>query len=164
METLWAPWRIGYIIGEKPEGCIFCVKAAEDRDAENYIVWRGRRCFVILNIFPYNNGHVMVVPYAHVASLEDLDPETSQELMSLTQQALGVLRRTMRPAGFNIGINLGAAAGAGVADHVHIHVVPRWVGDTNFMPVLSDTRVISQSLESSYTLLHDEFVRTASKT
>lgn len=162
METLWAPWRIGYIIGEKPQGCIFCVKPAEHRDAENYIVFRGQYCFVMLNLYPYNNGHLMVVPFAHIASLEDLDAETAREAMSLTQQAIRVLRRAMRPTAFNVGVNIGEAAGAGVADHVHIHVVPRWTGDTNFMPVLSDTRVIAQSLESSYTMLQREFADSIS--
>jgi ATP adenylyltransferase len=161
METLWAPWRIGYITGAKPRGCIFCDKPAEGRDAENFIVFRGLSCFVILNLYPYNNGHLMVVPFAHIASLEDLDAETSQELMRLTQQAIRVLRRTMRPSAFNVGVNIGEAAGAGVAGHVHVHVVPRWAGDTNFMPVLSDTRVIAQSLESSYTILQRAFADPA---
>jgi ATP adenylyltransferase len=114
-----------------------------------------------LNLYPYNNGHLMVVPFAHIASLEDLDAETSQELMRLTQQAIRVLRRTMRPSAFNVGVNIGEAAGAGVAGHVHVHVVPRWAGDTNFMPVLSDTRVIAQSLESSYTILQRAFADPA---
>jgi ATP adenylyltransferase len=161
MEILWAPWRIGYIVGEKPQGCIFCEKPAEQHDAENFIVWRGRLCFVMLNRYPYNNGHLMVVPFAHIASLEDLDTETSQEMMSLTQQAIRILRRAMRPAAFNVGVNIGEAAGAGVAGHVHLHIVPRWDGDTNFMPVLSDTRVIAQSLESCYALLQPEFADSA---
>jgi ATP adenylyltransferase len=157
MDRLWAPWRIGYITGEKPEGCIFCSKLEEHRDAENFILYRGDLCFVILNLFPYNNGHLMVVPNAHLPSLEDLPAPTLADMMSLTQRALGILRAQMRPSGFNIGINQGASAGAGVADHVHLHVVPRWVGDTNFMPVLSDTRVISQSLESCYAVLEPAF-------
>jgi ATP adenylyltransferase len=153
MDTLWAPWRIGYITAEKPDGCIFCLKPSQDRDAENFILHRGTHCFVVLNIFPYNNGHLMVVPYRHVPSIEDLSVETVTELMTLTQKALTVLREELRPTGFNIGINQGVPAGAGVADHVHQHVVPRWVGDTNFMPVIGDTRVMPQSLESSYKLL-----------
>ncbi len=157
METLWAPWRIGYIKQEKPEDCVFCTKAREHRDAENFIVYRGELSFVILNIFPYNNGHLMIVPYVHVPGIEDLDPATLAEMMALTQHSLGVLRDAMRPTGFNIGINQGAPAGAGVADHVHLHVVPRWVGDTNFMPVLADVRVMPQSLESSYELLRQGF-------
>jgi ATP adenylyltransferase len=161
MDTLWAPWRIGYIKGEKPEGCIFCTKPEERRDAENFILYRGDHCFVILNLFPYNNGHLMVVPYAHLPSLEDLPAATLLEVMSVTQRALGILREEMRPSGFNIGINQGAAAGAGVAEHVHVHVVPRWIGDTNFMPVLADTRVMAQSLESCYAVLEPAFAARA---
>lgn len=153
METLWAPWRIGYIMGEKPEGCIFCAKAAEGRDAENFILLRGEHCFAVLNIYPYNNGHLMVVPYAHLASLEDVPMPALMEMMAMTQRCLGALRRSMRPNGFNVGVNQGATAGAGVAEHVHMHVVPRWLGDTNFMPVLAETRVISQSLENCYAVL-----------
>jgi ATP adenylyltransferase len=113
---------------------------------------------VILNIYPYNNGHLMIVPYKHVGGVEDLSTETTSELMALTRRSIGVLREKLRPTGFNIGINQGVPAGAGVADHVHMHVVPRWVGDTNFMPVLADTRVMPQSLESSYDLLVGGFV------
>lgn len=153
MNRLWAPWRIGYITGEKVGGCIFCEKPAEHDDRANYILARGRRCFVILNLYPYNNGHLMVVPYVHVASIEELPADTLAEMMALSQRALSVLRATMRPTGFNIGINQGTPAGAGVADHVHLHVVPRWVGDTNFMSVLADTHVMPQSLESCYDLL-----------
>lgn len=157
MDTLWAPWRIGYIKGEKPTGCIFCEKAAERADDANFILHRGATCFVILNLYPYNNGHLMVVPYQHVASIEDLASDSVAELMALTQRALVALREAMRPTGFNIGINLGTSAGAGVADHVHQHVVPRWVGDTNFMSVVGDTRVLPQSLQSCYALLRPAF-------
>lgn len=157
MDTLWAPWRIGYIKGEKPSGCIFCERAAEQRDQENLILYRGASCFVILNLYPYNNGHLMVVPYHHAASIEDLTTAVLAELMALTQRALAVLREAMRPTGFNIGINLGVPAGAGVADHVHQHVVPRWVGDTNFMSVVGDARVMPQSLQSCYQLLAPGF-------
>ncbi|MDB5074417.1 MAG: histidine triad protein [Chloroflexi bacterium] len=157
MDTLWAPWRIGYVTSEKPEGCIFCLKPSQDQDAENFILYRGTYCFVILNVFPYNNGHLMVVPYQHVPGIEDLQVEIVTEMMTLTQKALSVLRQALRPTGFNIGINQGVPAGAGVADHAHMHVVPRWVGDTNFMPVIADTRVMPQSLESSYELLVQGF-------
>lgn len=162
MDTLWAPWRIGYVTGEKPRGCIFCEKVAADSDATNYILHRGESCFVLLNLFPYNNGHLMVVPYRHEASIEALDAGTLAELMGLTQRAVSVLRQAMGPSGFNIGINQGTAAGAGVADHLHLHVVPRWVGDTNFMPVLADTRVMPQSLDSSYALLRPGFAQLSS--
>jgi ATP adenylyltransferase len=158
MDTLWAPWRIGYVTGQKPAGCVFCTKPEQQLDRQNLILFRGTSCFVILNLFPYNNGHLMVVPFEHVAGVEDLSTETIGEMMALTQRSVGVLREKLRPMAFNIGINQGAAAGAGVADHVHLHVVPRWVGDTNFMPVLADTRVMPQSLESSYDLLVGGFV------
>jgi ATP adenylyltransferase len=153
MDTLWAPWRIGYIEGPKAEGCIFCACVNAEDDEKNLVVHRGGRCFVILNRYPYNNGHVMVVPYAHEATIEAVDRETLAELMAFTQLSLAVLRGAMHPGGFNIGINQGVAAGAGVADHVHLHVVPRWAGDTNFMPVLGETRVMPQSLESVYQVL-----------
>ena len=157
MDTLWAPWRIGYIKEDKPSGCIFCDKAAQSDDAANLIVHRGTACFVILNLYPYNNGHLMVVPYRHTPGIEDLATETLTELMTLTQRSWAVLREAIHPTGFNIGINQGTPAGAGVADHVHLHVVPRWVGDTNFMPVIADTLVIPQSLRSSYDLIHRGF-------
>jgi ATP adenylyltransferase len=150
MDTLWAPWRIGYIKGEKPAGCIFCEKVGEQNDEVNFILYRATSCFVILNLYPYTNGHLMVVPYRHAASIEDLSVDVLAELMALTQRALAVLREAMRPTGFNIGINLGTPAGAGMADHVHQHIVPRWVGDTNFMSVVGDTRVMPQSLQSCY--------------
>jgi ATP adenylyltransferase len=153
MDTLWAPWRIDYIKGHKPAGCIFCACSAPENDETNLVVHRSNRCFVILNRYPYNNGHLMVVPFVHVPSIELLEPETLMELMTVTRISLAVLREAMHPGGFNIGINQGEAAGAGVADHVHLHVVPRWAGDTNFMPVLSETRVMPQSLESVYTML-----------
>ncbi|HOV81360.1 MAG TPA: HIT domain-containing protein [Methanothrix sp.] len=150
MENLWAPWRIDYIMSKKPPGCIFCDKSAEDRDEENLILHRGRHHFIILNAFPYNNGHMMVVPYRHTASLAGWTGEEQQEMMELAALAVELLKRTMRPDGFNLGINMGAVGGAGVADHIHMHIVPRWNGDTNFMPVLSDTRVISEGLQATY--------------
>ena len=161
MDTLWAPWRIGYIKGEKPKGCIFCQILAQHDDAANYVLHRGAHCLVMLNLYPYNNGHLMVVPYAHLDSVEQLAEDATAELMALTRRALAALRVAMRPTGFNIGINQGTPAGAGVADHVHQHVVPRWIGDTNFMPVLGETRVMPQSLESCYALLAPLFAETA---
>lgn len=150
MKRLWAPWRMEYILGEKAGECLFCVKAKESKDRENYIVYRGQRGFIILNIYPYNNGHLMIAPYRHAASLEDLDEETLTELMLLLNKSLRLLRQVMDPQGFNIGINLGKAAGAGIAEHVHIHVVPRWEGDTNFMPVFAETKVIPELLDQTY--------------
>jgi ATP adenylyltransferase len=145
---------MAYILSDKDdkqaEGCVFCAKLAEGRDVENYVVWRDTYCAVLLNLYPYNNGHLMVIPYAHVASLEDLPVEAQAEMMLTVSKSLGVLRQAMQPHGFNIGINIGRAAGAGIESHVHIHVVPRWRGDTNFMPVLAKTRVIPEWLDDTY--------------
>ncbi|HUE75505.1 MAG TPA: HIT domain-containing protein [Chloroflexota bacterium] len=142
-------------MGSKPPGCIFCEKPHEDRDRENYILARGIESFVLLNAYPYGNGHLMVVPYAHLATLEDLPTSTLTELMELTRTSIASLRRVMAPDGFNVGMNIGHAAGAGIADHVHLHVVPRWNGDTNFMPVLAETRLIPEMLTSTYDKLID---------
>jgi ATP adenylyltransferase len=150
MENLWAPWRIDYILSKKPAGCIFCDKPAEDRDDENLILLRGKYHFIIMNAFPYNNGHMMVVPYKHTSSLSGWSAEERAEMMELADLGVELLKRTMRPDGFNLGINMGLVAGAGVADHIHFHIVPRWNGDTNFMPVLSDTRVISEGLRATF--------------
>lgn len=151
MRQLWAPWRMAYIQddGERPAGCIFCVKAAEDRDDENLIILRSEKCYALLNLFPYNNGHLMIAPYQHVPSISDLDPETLTDLMTTAQRCLSALQKSMGPQGYNMGINQGAAAGAGIADHVHFHVVPRWIGDTNFMPVLADVKVMPEYLQTT---------------
>jgi ATP adenylyltransferase len=156
LERLWAPWRLEYITGEKSDECIFCAKPALDDDSA-LIVHRGERCFVMLNAFPYASGHVMVAPYEHTADLAGLDEAASLELISLTQDSLRAIRLTYRPDGFNVGANLGTVAGAGVADHVHMHVVPRWEGDTNFMPVLSEVRVLPESLQDTHRRLKEAF-------
>ena len=156
-ERLWAPWRLEYIEGPKADECIFCSKPAAGDDEASYIVRRGESCFVILNAYPYNNGHVMVAPYAHVPSIEELDAPVLTELMTLAQACLGALRRAYGPEGFNLGINQGKVAGAGIEDHAHLHVVPRWGGDTNFMPVIGGTRVLPQSLARSFEALQSAF-------
>jgi ATP adenylyltransferase len=159
-ERIWAPWRFAYVKGatkNEQQGCIFCVKPDEGDDEANLIVHRGERCFVILNLFPYTNGHLMVAPYEHHSSLADLDAETVAEMMALTQRAIAALEESYSPQGYNIGFNQGRVAGAGVEHHIHMHVVPRWGGDTNFMPVLADTRVMPQSLEESYEALRGRF-------
>ena len=145
---LWAPWRIEYITRPRKEGCIFCAIAAGE-DQQELLVERGDRCFTVLNAFPYASGHVMAAPYRHVAGLEELDDDELLGLMHLTRRAMRALREAMSPDGFNAGLNLGVEAGAGVADHLHMHVVPRWQGDTNFMPVLADTRVLPQALAAT---------------
>ena len=155
-DRLWSPWRMEYILSDKEqEGCILCEKRDDDRDEENLILLRGDHAFVILNRYPYNSGHLMVVPNAHVCSTEELEPEVLTELMALTNRSVRLLREVMSPEAFNIGINLGSAAGAGIRDHVHIHVVPRWTGDTNFMPVLGQTRVVPELLAETYTKLRE---------
>ncbi len=157
MNRIWSPWRLEYVQGEKPSGCIFCDKPRETNDVENLIIMRGRLCFVMLNRYPYNNGHLMVVPYTHMSMPTELDAETLAEMMSLVNVSIEVLREAMHPDGFNLGMNLGAAAGAGIRDHVHMHVVPRWTGDTNFMPVIGDTRVIVEGLGTCYAKLQPGF-------
>ena len=150
MKHLWSPWRLEYLMEPKAEGCIFCHAAEDDDDRENLVLLRGERAFLILNRFPYNNGHFMVVPYSHVPSLEELDEPVLTEMMLLLNRGLGALRAIMSPDGFNVGANLGQVAGAGIEDHVHLHAVPRWAGDTNFMPVVGDMRVVPQTWLQNY--------------
>jgi len=159
MERIWAPWRIEYILQEKDKGCIFCEKIKEKRDKKNYILYRGRLGFIIMNIFPYNSGHLMVAPYKHTADLGDLEEKELTELMVLVRESMGILRRALNPEGFNLGMNLGKCAGAGVIDHLHFHIVPRWQGDTNFMPLFSETQVMPELLESTYKKLKKEIKR-----
>ena len=151
LDHLWSPWRMEYIESDKTkDGCVFCIELSKSDGPENLIVYRGKRCFVILNRFPYTSGHIMVVPLDHRPSLDQLDEETRAEMMELTSRALQVLQKAYRPQGFNIGINIGAAAGAGILDHIHVHVVPRWGGDTNFMSTLAQTRVLPEMLDVTY--------------
>ncbi len=151
MEHLWSPWRMNYISNqEKPDGCVFCEAARQADSAENLIIYRDQRAFVILNRFPYTNAHLMIVPFSHQPSIEGLDPETRAEMMELVNRAMQMLRAEYQPEAFNVGINVGAAAGAGVTDHVHIHVVPRWPGDTNFMSTVGETRVLPEDLSETY--------------
>ena len=147
---MWAPWRLEYIRGPKSGSCIFCDAVAGGDDRASYVVHRGEHCFVILNAYPYNNGHVMVAPYKHCPSIEELDPPTLTELMTLAQRSITTIRGVYGADGFNLGVNQGAIAGAGIEEHMHLHVVPRWSADTNFMPVIGDTRVLPQSLDQSW--------------
>ncbi len=149
MEFLHAPWRIQYILAPKPpaSGDSLFAKIAQSNDDDTYhVVARDRTCFAVLNTYPYNGGHLMVVPYKQTADLNDLTDEEMADLMKLTRRCINALTQTMKPDGFNVGMNLGRCAGAGVLEHLHIHIVPRWNGDTNFMPVLADTRVIPEAL------------------
>lgn len=156
-DVVWAPWRMTYILAEKPTGCIFCDKPREARDAQNLILWRGHTAFVVMNLYPYNNGHLMVVPYVHAASLTALAPAQRAELGELTMHCEQILRQALHPDGFNIGLNLGSAAGAGIAEHLHVHIVPRWAGDTNYMTVVGEVRVIPQHISDTYNLLAPYF-------
>ena len=142
---------------EKSSECFLCKASKDQRDDVNLVVHRGNRCFVILNRYPYNNGHIMVAPYKHTGKISDLDDDELMEMMQLLKLSIEVLEKEYRPDGFNVGLNLGRAAGAGLEDHLHFHVVPRWIGDTNFMPVISDTKVIPESLHESWKRIRERF-------
>ncbi len=158
MKNLWAPWRIDYILSDKKDtGCIFCNKPKENKDADNLILFRGEFSFVIMNRYPYNSGHLMVVPYRHIKDFELLNQEELLDINILLKKCVSILKKQMTPDGFNIGINLGKAAGAGIDEHLHYHIVPRWVGDTNFIPVFSNNRVVPQSLKDTYMMLKNFF-------
>jgi len=156
MEHLWAPWRIEYLQRAAETGCILCQKPRESNDEANLILYRGQHSFVILNAFPYNPGHLMVAPYRHIADLRDFTDEEAGELFAILKRSLELLREVMNPVGFNVGLNLGRAAGAGIDKHLHTHIVPRWVGDTNFMPVVADTKVMPEALIGTYRKLRDK--------
>lgn len=163
-QLLWAPWRMTYIeTCGVSDGCIFCEKPKQKTDRENLIVYRAEHVFVIMNRFPYNNGHMMVVPYRHIADLSLLDLNEKTALMDLITVCQQVLQQVMAPHGYNVGMNLGRTAGAGIADHLHFHIVPRWNGDTNFMPVLGETKVISEALERTWDKLNTAFQSMMSK-
>ena len=155
-DLIWAPWRMDYVIQPKTDGCFLCAALESGDDAGNFVVERRERGFSILNRFPYNNGHTLVAPNAHKADLPDLDDDELAELVRLTRDTQQLLAETMSPHGFNIGLNLGTCAGAGVPGHLHIHIVPRWNGDTNFMPVTADAKILVQSLEALYRLLREQ--------
>ena len=157
MERIWAPWRIEYILMEKPEGCILCEKPKEDKDVQNYILYRGEKNFIMLNSYPYNPGHLLVAPYRHVANLEELTEKERNEHFAMVSQAIRALREAFDPGGFNIGANMGKVAGAGIDDHFHSHIVPRWQGDVNYMTILADVRVIPQALAETYQKLKGKF-------
>ena len=153
MERLWTPWRMQYIAADKSEGCIFCAAVAQQNDRETLILHRGQHAFVMLNKYPYNNGHLLVVPYAHISDLSALNAEAQSELMSLLAQGVEWLKRASHPEGFNAGLNLGKAGGAGVTEHLHFHVVPRWAGDTNFMTITGEARVLPEWLDETWSRL-----------
>jgi len=156
-KILWAPWRADFILAEKEKGCIFCRRLKMKDSVRNLIVYRGDKAFVILNKFPYNSGHTMIVPNRHVAHVEKLNEAESREFFELIQKTVVAIKRALKPGSLNLGMNLGRISGAGIPSHVHMHVVPRWHGDTNFMPVIGKTNVVSVPLEPVYEALKKEF-------
>ncbi len=157
MKHIWAPWRIEYIETQRDAACILCEKPRQTSDAENYLLYRGEKNFVILNSYPYNPGHLMVAPYRHVGTLEEMTDEELHEHFIIVSRGVKVLKEVFNPGGFNIGINIGRIAGAGIEGHVHTHIVPRWQGDTNFITVVPDVRVIPEALADSYRKLQGKF-------
>jgi ATP adenylyltransferase len=162
MEHLWSPWRYRYVTTQRAGmSCIFCQVAAEEKDEENLVVYRGRHNFIVLNRYPYTSGHLMIVPYEHVDSLDGATAEVLQEMILLAQQSQAHLREIYKPEGLNLGMNLGESAGAGIAGHIHLHVLPRWTGDTNFMTTVSETRVLPEDLPATYRKLRQSFRKNA---
>jgi ATP adenylyltransferase len=161
MDKLWSPWRSKYIDSFKPghveeedeEKCLFCRINKQDKDKENLLVHRSKNCYIVMNRYPYNSGHLLIVPYAHASSLNELDQDTYLDCMNMLNLSCEILSDTIFPHGFNIGANIGRDAGAGIAEHIHFHIVPRWNGDTNFMPVLNDIKVVSEQMEDTYVRL-----------
>src|SRR5690349_2183568 len=158
MNHLWSPWRMEYIESYKEEGCVFCTAQEMEDGAENLIAFRGEYSYVILNRYPYTSGHLMVVPFEHKSTFEELDAPTRAEMMELMSRCMTVLRRIYRPEAFNMGANIGEAAGAGIKQHVHIHIVPRWAGDTNFMTTVGASRVLPESLERTHERVRAAFL------
>ena len=157
MKQIWAPWRMEYINKDKSGECIFCSLPKAGNDKKSFILFKGSYCFIIMNIYPYNTGHLMVVPFRHCACITDLDTDESMELNELTKRSIQILRKVNTPDGFNVGFNLGKSAGAGYDEHIHNHIVPRWTGDTNFMPVLADIKIHPENLQQSYQKLVPHF-------
>ncbi len=155
---MWAPWRMEYIKGEKTSGCIFCSALKAYKDKENLILLRGKHSSVMLNKYPYSNGHIMVFPHEHVADIALLDTKGLVDTFSTLRDSVALLKKAISPEGFNIGINMGKCAGAGIKDHIHIHVVPRWEGDTNFMPLIGEVKLINEHLSSTYEHLSHFFI------
>jgi ATP adenylyltransferase len=158
MDFLFSPWRYTYVTGAPAPGeCVFCRILKSRNDEQNFVIQRGAHCFVLLNTFPYTSGHAMVVPYEHLDELQKLPPDAAGEMMAMTQKLEGVLRELYRPDGINLGMNVGKAAGAGVAGHIHMHILPRWFGDVNFMAAIGETRVLPEALETTYKRIQSKF-------
>lgn len=161
METLWAPWRMVYVEKAWRSSCIFCEASSTQQDEKNFILHRGKSVFILMNLYPYNPGHVMIAPYQHLDDLKKLPAEEQLELIQEAARSTSLLRQTMNPDGFNLGMNQGKSAGAGVEDHLHLHIVPRWNGDTNFMPIMAETKVIPEDLTATYRKLAPVFRETS---
>ena len=157
-EKLWAPWRAGFILSKKEKGCIFCKRLKEKDSVKNLIIYRGKKALVILNKFPYNAGHTMIVPIRHVGQIEKLKTDEAAEFFGLLQKSVAIIKKVLKPTSMNLGMNLGKASGAGVPGHLHMHIVPRWIGDTNFMPIIGKTKVVSLPLDPIYKKLRKEFL------
>ena len=157
MNKLWAPWRMDYIHTKKDDGCIFCEKSLSSNDQENLILYRGVEVFALMNLYPYSNGHIMIAHYLHTADTNKLNIVGNQEIMWLANKSMNILKKLMNTDGFNFGANLGKAGGAGIEEHLHYHIVPRWSGDNNFMPVINNTRVIVEALNDSWSKLKPQF-------
>ena len=158
MERLWAPWRMKYILGaRKPVGCILCEEMKKNDDRKNYILYRGTHSFVIMNLYPYNNGHLLIVPYTHESEIDKLPEAELLDLMRTTQLSVNILKQAMHPEGLNIGINIGKPAGAGIPEHLHVQIVPRWIGDSSYITVFDDTRVMPELLDGTYERLRPYF-------
>ena len=153
MKQLWAPWRIEYILGPKPDTCVFCLPESTEEDEERLVLHRGGRAFVVMNRYPYNNGHIMVCPFRHVSELTELSREETHEIMDLVQLCSGILKQHFNCEGINVGLNLGKAAGAGIGEHLHFHLVPRWNGDSSFIAVMDDVRTVPQHIRETYKAL-----------
>jgi ATP adenylyltransferase len=160
MEFIWSPWRYDYMasVGKTSSSCVFCIGEDQTGDADRLVLHRGKFNFAILNLFPYTSGHLMVAPYAHLSTIVEASPEQAAEMMELTKKAIAALTTVYHPEGFNVGMNLGHVAGAGVRDHFHLHVVPRWAGDSNFMTILGETRVLPEELQTTYKRLRERFL------
>jgi len=158
LDIIYTPWRFDYVsnVDNRNEGCIFCIKSAETDDRKNLIVYRAEKCLAILNLYPYSSGHLMIAPYQHTGTIEELDADTLGDMMAVAQKCMRAAREAFGPDGFNIGINIARVAGAGITEHVHMHLVPRWAGDANFMPVVADTRVLPLSLDQVWERLTEQ--------
>ncbi len=163
MKVLWAPWRLSYILGEKPDSCVFCLPKERDEDRQRLVLYRGAHCFVIMNKYPYSNGHLMVTPYRHLMDFTQLYADEAHEIMELLQTCTRILQERFQCQGINIGLNIGEAAGAGIREHLHFHLVPRWNGDSSFMAVMDEVRVVPEHLDATYTALQPYFERLSLK-